>query len=112
VPSLQIARARLNLLPAALQSLLIVPRSPSPVPLEERDVDTLSPEDMRELLRRQREGDQAAQAVKRERGVKRERSSTANGVDIDDNEISFVSAKRLRPPVTLDENGVETIDLT
>lgn len=39
---------------AALQSLLLIPRSPSPVPLEERDVDTLSAEEMRELLRRQR----------------------------------------------------------
>lgn len=100
---------------ASLQSLLIIPRSPSPVPLEERDVETLTPEEMRELLRRQRERDAASQNVKRERGVKRERtrerSSTAGEV-VDDDELSFVSAKRRRHPVTLDEDGVETIDLT
>jgi hypothetical protein len=37
---------------AALKSLLIIPRSPSPVPLLERNVDTLSLEETRELLRR------------------------------------------------------------
>ncbi|KAF2127324.1 hypothetical protein P153DRAFT_433116 [Dothidotthia symphoricarpi CBS 119687] len=97
----------------ALQSLLIMPRSPSPVPLEERDVDTLNAEEMRELLRRQRERDEAARAVKRE-GVKRERSDTATDTDphVDDDELSFISAKRRRFPVTLNEDGMETIDLT
>jgi len=70
---------------------------------------------MRELLRRQRERAEAAQAVKREGGMKRERSrersSPANEI-VDDDEISFVSAKRRRLPVTLNEDGVETIDLT
>ncbi len=33
---------------------MILPRTPSPVPLEERDVDELNPEEMRELLRRQK----------------------------------------------------------
>jgi hypothetical protein len=103
---------------AALKSLLIIPRSPSPVPLEERDVDTLSPQEMRELLRSQREREAAARIVKSERGVKRERgrdrSSTVGGAedDDDDGEVSFVSAKRRRLPVTLNEDGVETVDLT
>lgn len=38
----------------ALKALHIIPRSPSPVPLEERDVDSLSLEEIRELVRRQR----------------------------------------------------------
>lgn len=82
--------------------------------LEDKDVDTLTPEEMRELLRRQRERDAATRNVKREHGVKRERtrerSSTAN--EVDDDELSFVSAKRRRHPVTLNEDGVETVDLT
>lgn len=105
----------------ALQSLLIIARTPSPVPLEERDVDSLSPHEMRDLLRRQRERDQAARAVKREHGVKRERernrerSRTAvSGGEWDDydDDVSFVSTKRKRLPVTLNEDGIETIDLT
>jgi hypothetical protein len=45
--------------------------------------------------------------------VKRERSATLDNVYDDyDDEVSFVSAKRLRLPSTPDENGTETIDLT
>jgi hypothetical protein len=111
VISIEAIRANKCSLTAALQSLLIVPRSPSPVPLEDRDVDTLTPEEMRELLRR----NAASQNVKREHGVKRERtrerSSTADEL-VDDDELSFVSAKRRRHPVILNEDGVETVDLT
>jgi hypothetical protein len=95
---------------AALQSLLIIPRDPSPVPLEYRDVDTLTLEETRELLRRQR-GRGAPPNVKRE-GFKRERSSTAIREDQDDDGVFFVSAKRRRLPVTLNEDGIEIIDLT
>ena len=112
---------------------MIIPRSPSPVPLEERDVDSLDPEEMRELLRRQRvrhinlfqgiyadslqERDAAARAVKQERGIKRERtqerSSTCTG-DADDDEVSIVSTKRRREQykTTVNEDGVKEIDLT
>jgi hypothetical protein len=71
---------------------------------------------MRNLLRRQYERDSAARAVKREGGVKRERtreqSSTFDGAEIDDDELSFVSTKRRCLPVTIDEDDTETIDLT
>ena len=69
---------------------------------------------MRELLRRQRERNEAATALNREGGVKRERerSTTVDDAIHDDDELSFVSAKRRRLPVTIDEDGVETIDLT
>jgi hypothetical protein len=98
---------------AALQSLLIVPRSPSPTPLEDRDLNTLTPEESRELIRRFRERDEAARHVKREGGLKRERSVTVGRMEGgDDGEVSFVSEKRRRLPVTIDEDGVETIDLT
>lgn len=39
---------------AALKVLCIIPRSPSPVSLEDKSVDELSIEEMRELLKRQR----------------------------------------------------------
>lgn len=95
---------------------MIIPRSPSPVPLEERDVDSLSLEETRELIRRQRELAAAARVVKRERGVKRERSRERSRsltvVDGDDGDVSFVSAKRLKIPVTLNEDGTELLDLT
>lgn len=39
---------------AALKSLMIIPRTPSPIPLEERDPETLSREEMLELLRKQK----------------------------------------------------------
>ncbi|KAG9190579.1 hypothetical protein G6011_08667 [Alternaria panax] len=96
---------------AALQSLLIIPREPSPAPLEDRDFDTLTLEEARELIRRQREREDAAPNIKRE-GTKRERSSTAVSEDQDNDDVSFVSAKRRRIPVTLNENGIEIIDLT
>ncbi|KAI4919496.1 hypothetical protein J4E90_001631 [Alternaria incomplexa] len=96
---------------AALKSLLIIPRTPSPVPLEERDINTLTLEESRELLRLQREQMDAAPVIKRE-GIKRERSSTIINEDNDDDDVTFLSAKRRRLPVTLDENGAEIIDLT
>jgi transcription antitermination factor NusG len=95
---------------------MIVPRSPSPVPLDDRDIDSLSPDDMRELIRRQRERDAAARVVKREHGIKREhsreRSGTSGTFDVNEGNVSVVSAKRRRLPVTIDEDGTETIDLT
>ncbi|KPI42561.1 uncharacterized protein AB675_9590 [Cyphellophora attinorum] len=54
----------------ALQALLIIERSPTPVPLEERDPETLTRQELLQLERQRR----AAEALKKERGsVKRER---------------------------------------
>jgi hypothetical protein len=39
---------------AALQAEMIIPRSPSPIDLEETAVEDLIPEEMREIIRRQR----------------------------------------------------------
>ncbi|KAJ9609585.1 hypothetical protein H2200_005912 [Cladophialophora chaetospira] len=57
----------------ALQSLLILERSPTPVPLEERPIEELTREEMAELLTKQRE---RGSEVKEERNLKRERSPT------------------------------------
>jgi hypothetical protein len=46
-------------------------------------------------------------------GFKRERAmSTAFVGDGDDDDVSFVSEKRRKLNVTVDEAGIETIDLT
>lgn len=111
----------------ALKALLIIPRSPSPVPLEDRDIDTLNAEEMRELLRQQKvrcrsitrvrlinqaqqRGEQARN-VKVE-GVKRERTSDGALTRHADDDVAFVSEKRSRLNITVSETGVETIDLT
>ncbi|KIV79490.1 hypothetical protein PV11_07050 [Exophiala sideris] len=57
----------------ALQSLMIIERSPTPLPLEERPVEELTREEMAELLRRQRE----QLEIKQEHAnLKRERAGT------------------------------------
>lgn len=45
------------------------------MPLEERDIATLTPEESRELIRRLRERNEVTQPIKQE-GVKREGSAT------------------------------------
>lgn len=96
-------------------------------------MDTLSVEEMRLLLLRQRvcmvvpehssvvdsikEREAAAKAVKQERGIKRERRddrSNTLAADADDDELSFVSAKKRRVDyrTTFNEDGAEVFDLT
>ncbi|KIW66853.1 hypothetical protein PV04_06145 [Phialophora macrospora] len=77
----------------ALQSLLILDRSPTPVPLEDRPVEKLTREEALELLRRQRE----QRDVKQESGTKRERNETAT------------ETKPRRPLKTSKGNSGETI---
>ncbi|OCT51331.1 hypothetical protein CLCR_08692 [Cladophialophora carrionii] len=77
----------------ALQSLLIVGRSPIPVALEDRPMEELTREEAVELLRRQRE----QRDVKQESGPKRERS------------VTVTDAKPKRPLKTSKGNGGETI---
>ncbi|KAF2651343.1 hypothetical protein K491DRAFT_719903 [Lophiostoma macrostomum CBS 122681] len=76
----------------ALKSMYIVPRTPSPVPLEERPAAELSPAELVELVNRMRKRDSeaaAAEKVKKEAQanvhVKRERDAD------DDDEVTFVS---------------------
>lgn len=63
------------------------------------------------------ERDAAAQAVKPEHGIKRERSrerSSTYANDSNDDEVTVVSAKKRRTSykTALAENGAEEIDLT
>lgn len=53
--------------PDALKALRIVPRTPSPVSLEDRDINTLSFDELRELAYRHKEQQEIRAKVKRER---------------------------------------------
>ncbi|KAF1849734.1 uncharacterized protein K460DRAFT_372171 [Cucurbitaria berberidis CBS 394.84] len=99
----------------ALRSLLVIPRSPSPVPLEDRDTSTLTLDESRELLRPKSERDEVTRGIKEE--VVQQKSNadklgTIKRAAEDDDEISFVSSKRRQPRTTFNKHGIETIDLT
>lgn len=79
--------------PAALQSLLVVPRSPSPIPLEERDPETLTAEERLQLIRLMKE--QKATAISMKQEVKRERQDDDDDDD-DDEEITVVQSTNKR----------------
>lgn len=83
----------------ALVALCVIPREPTPIPLEERDVDTLSVAELRELTRLQQERLAAQQHIKPE--VKRERDT-----EDDDGEIEVEEARPVKKRV------LDTIDLT
>ncbi|KAF2100645.1 hypothetical protein NA57DRAFT_54723 [Rhizodiscina lignyota] len=94
----------------ALKAMCIVPRSESPERLEERDIDDLSLEEARELLRRERESNGALKKVKRE--AKRERIDDDSETTTDD-EIRVIHerpAKRTRSSAK--DNELPVIDLT
>ncbi|PSN68691.1 hypothetical protein BS50DRAFT_632589 [Corynespora cassiicola Philippines] len=98
----------------ALKSLMIIPRTPSPVPFEQRDLDGLSFDEMREIIRRQRERNDAGKSIKNERGIKRERltdGSNNAGEMMDNGEVSFISEKKRRVTST-PQDGAEIVDLT
>lgn len=92
----------------ALQSLLIIPRSPTPIPLEDRDVETLTREELTELERRRHVSIclilllinshgptfiQAPEAIKKEReAIKRERKDEGEA-DVEQNPIRLKSMR-------------------
>ncbi|KAG9525870.1 hypothetical protein KCU93_g5714, partial [Aureobasidium melanogenum] len=92
-----------------LQALCLIPRSPSPIPLEDRPEESLNREELLELLRRQKARQEEQIQIKQE--LKRERVED----DDSDDELVVISS---RPPtrklkISADANtGVETIDLT
>ncbi|KAK3637232.1 hypothetical protein LTR56_013770 [Elasticomyces elasticus] len=87
---------------AALQALHIMPRTPSPVPLEERPVEELSIDEMRELVTRQRakEASQADRRVKQE--FKRERR-------VDDGDVEVVGPVSKKARMS---NAIGVVDLS
>lgn len=103
-----------------LQAEGIIPRSPSPVPLENRDPETLNREELLELNRlRARDADRAKvklEGIKRE-GVKREGQKRARSPaldsDGDPDEVTIIdegpSRKRTRAST---DSAIEIVDLT
>ncbi|RMY79831.1 hypothetical protein D0864_08916 [Hortaea werneckii] len=94
---------------AALQSMGILPRSPSPVPLEDRDIEDLNPEEMRELLRRQQRQRKSSEApIKRE--IKRERMEFEDEDD-DGDDVEIVDQPEKKRRLDVDNAGTEVVDL-
>ncbi|OBW63611.1 MAG: Uncharacterized protein AUREO_063230 [Aureobasidium pullulans] len=92
-----------------LQNLCLIPRSPSPIPLEDRPEESLSREELIELLRRQKVRQEEQAAIKQE--LKRERTQD----DDSDDDLMIISSRRHAKSFKSSTNvdtGIETIDLT
>ncbi|KAH0364053.1 hypothetical protein KCU65_g6976, partial [Aureobasidium melanogenum] len=83
---------------ASLKQLMIIPRTPSPVPLEDRPEEELSREEMTELLRRYKASASSTAEIKKE--LKREREDDDNSSRIGKRARSSASAD----PVHLELN--------
>ncbi|KAK0650601.1 hypothetical protein DIS24_g6712 [Lasiodiplodia hormozganensis] len=95
---------------SALQAEGIIPRTPSPMPLEERPLEELKPEELRELLRRHRERDAAASVVKREFKVEGTGGDSNTGMDRAQSGLEITTVRPIKRPRI--SGSVETIDLT
>ncbi|KAJ9623096.1 hypothetical protein H2203_006029 [Taxawa tesnikishii (nom. ined.)] len=98
---------------AALKSLMIIPRTPSPIPLEERDPETLSREEMLELLRKQKEELDRLKGTKREpqddtpRARKKTRATIGSTqLELDENG-DFRKSRSATPAVKLEKEVTE-----
>ncbi|KAK5127441.1 hypothetical protein LTR85_006780 [Meristemomyces frigidus] len=95
---------------AALQALRIIPRTPSPVPLEARPLDELTPDEMRELLRRQREqSEKSADLVKTKKEMKKERGEAVD--DEEDDELEVIEHRQKRRRRSGPNAADEIVDL-
>lgn len=83
----------------------VIPCSPTPVPLEDRVIDSLSLEEARRLLTKQREQKHSPALVKGESDEEKKATSDAEGVEI----IMQRSAKRTRRSP---DPAAEVVDLT
>ncbi len=101
---------------AGLQQEGIIERSPSPVPLEDRDPDDLTPEEARELVRRLRARQQDAAKIKQENAVKAEKRSHSTFAEDEDSdggsELEVISHNKRSRLSGSHDSGVEIIDLT
>jgi hypothetical protein len=93
----------------------IIERPPQPIPLEERDPDELTPDELREqvpLLRA------AATKVKVKQELKREKRALSVTLDADDNgdsgdgDVAITGASDKRKRARASAESVEVIDLT
>ncbi|THV75814.1 hypothetical protein D6D28_01572 [Aureobasidium pullulans] len=92
-----------------LQTMYLIPRSASPIPLEDRPEESLNREELLELLRRQKTRQDEQVAIKKE--LKRERTED----DDSDDDLMIISSRRPAKSFKSSTNvdtGIETIDLT
>lgn len=92
----------------------IIERSPSPVPLEERDPEELTAEELRELVRRSRAEKATVAKVKRE--IKREKRTRERSATLSDDgqgegDVTFMSESSKRQRTRESMEGAEVIDL-
>jgi hypothetical protein len=92
----------------------IIERPPSPVPLEERDPDELTPDELRELVRRSRA--EKASTVKIKQEVKREKRARkhfdgGHGGD-DEGDVTIMSENNKRRRTRASMDNAELIDLS
>ncbi|KAK1080998.1 hypothetical protein LTR33_005062 [Friedmanniomyces endolithicus] len=78
---------------SALQMLHLIPRTPSPVPLENRPIDDLSVDDMRELVRRQRLNSGTDANTKLKKGLKREHDALVDD-ERDESDVLLVAHRK------------------
>jgi len=93
----------------------IIERTPSPVPLEERDPEELTPEELRELVRRTRAEKASTTKVKQEFKPEkrvRERSATLGNDDDEEGDVTVTSHTDRRKRARASMEGAEMIDLT
>lgn len=92
----------------------IVERTPFPIPLEERDPDELTPDELRELVRRSRAEKAAAVKIKQEPKREKRARKHSDGVNDDDPEgdvtVMSESNKRKRTRESMETAAV--IDLS
>ncbi|KAK3697252.1 hypothetical protein LTR37_017564 [Vermiconidia calcicola] len=93
----------------------IIPRSPSPVPLEDRAPEDLSPEEARELVRRLRKRDSGRAKIKDENlRIKKEKRNHATLIEDDDeNDVTITEEIRGRKRTRNSrDSAIEIIDLS
>ncbi|RMZ00709.1 hypothetical protein D0862_06624 [Hortaea werneckii] len=93
----------------ALQSLGLLPRSPSPIPLEDRNIEDLSLQEAQELLRRQ-QGRFASNETSVKREMKREHIGAGDDSD-DGGDVEIVDLPEKRRRLNANGAGTDVVDL-
>ncbi|KAL1393605.1 hypothetical protein HDK64DRAFT_315114 [Phyllosticta capitalensis] len=97
----------------ALQSMYLIPRTPEPIPLEDRPIEDLTAEEMRELLRRQKEQLDRATTIKKEsrnETTQLKRDSGYQGSWEDGDDLAITEDRQAKRHKKNSE--IETVDLT
>lgn len=92
----------------------IIERTPSPIPLEERDPNELTPDELREqnrLLREKRPSVKIKEEIKSEKRT-RQHSATLSNEDDGEGDVTFVSEANKRRRKRESMEGEELIDLS